>query len=256
MRRPIPAEIPATCLLLPSTQETCAASPNQCPQATGGSLMPVTTVQPLAAAMQPTWTKIRDVLAGESAVKAKDEDYLPRLPGQRKVAVAAEWIDLYDGYLARAVLLPFAGPLLARLTGMVFRKAPVFTVPAAIEPQLDNIALMAPAITAEGLAKITLRECITTGWGCLTVNWDELQRRPYQRHYLADNVVSWREELVAGQPQPTQIVLREYLDAIDSDDPFVLEAEEQYRVFQLVDGLAQVTLWRRPTEGADFVPDA
>src|SRR5512139_320705 len=218
--------------------------------------MPVNTPQPQSAAMQDTWTKIRDVLAGEAAVKAKDETYLPRLPGQRKVRVEGDWIDLYDGYLARAVLLPFAGPLVARLVGMVFRKAPVFTVPPAVEPHLENIGLTAPVTTAEGLAKNVLRECITTGWGAITVNWDEAQRRPYQRHYLADNVVSWREELVAGMPQPTQVVLREYLEAPDADDPFVLAAVEQYRAFQLVDGLAQVTLWRQPNETANFVADA
>lgn len=214
--------------------------------------MPVTTQQPIAAEMQETWTKIRDVLAGEDAVKEKAETYLPRLPGQRRLRINDEWVDLYEPYLDRAVLLPFAGPLVSRLLGMVFRRAPVFTVPAVAEAHLENIALTAPTTTAENLAKMAVRECLTTGLGAISVNWDEQQRRPYQRHYLAHNVVNWREELVGSVPTPTRIVLREYIEEEDDDDPFEVEAVEQYRVYTLVDGVAQVEVWRLESEAAQW----
>lgn len=216
--------------------------------------MPVTTQHPTAQEMQETWNRIRHVLAGEAAVKEKAETYLPRLPGQRRQRVNDEWIDLYDTYLDRAILLPFAGPLLARLVGMVFRKAPVFTVPDALRPHLENLTLTAPAITAEGLAKTTLRECVTTGFGALTVNWDERLRRPYQRHYLADNVINWREELVNGLPMPTRVVLREFVEETDDDDEFESEVDVQYRVYWLEDGRAQVQTWRMPSDGGQWEP--
>ena len=44
--------------------------------------MPVNTLHAEYEAMLPSWTRARDVLAGEDAVKAAGEKYLPRLDAQ------------------------------------------------------------------------------------------------------------------------------------------------------------------------------
>jgi len=214
--------------------------------------MPVDTVHKDVEAMCKTWETIDDLLEGQRAVQAKQTTYLPRLPGQRVVVYEGTVVDLYRKYLERAVLLPFISPLLSRLLGMIFRKAPVYQVPQSILPDMENITLEAPAVTAEGFAKKVVRENLTLGRGAIVVDWDNTNGRAYQRLYCADDVVNWAYALVGAQPVPRRIVLEEDVYEDVPGDPFAAEEIEQYRVLELVGdpspgyplGYLQHQLWR------------
>jgi hypothetical protein len=60
----------------------------------------------------PAWLRARDVLAGEDAVKAGGERYLPRLEAQTDGKYAADRARTVDGYL-----------------GLVFRRSPLVKMP-------------------------------------------------------------------------------------------------------------------------------
>src|SRR6202158_1280491 len=199
--------------------------------------MPVNTRHPDADAMLKRWTLIRDVLAGPAVVKSKKTDYLPRLPAQRLYSLEGVFIDEYLNYLERAVLVPFGSRVLNGLTGLVCRKAPIFTVPDEIKPMLVDITLHGE--TAEGFAKNCLRENLSVSFGGILVDWSGDQTgRPYMRLYEAESVTAWDFAVLDGRSLPRRIVLREFVREANPNDPFVDNSVEQYRVVELVGGPA------------------
>ena len=184
------------------------------------------------------WDAIRDVLCGERAVKAKEDTYLCRLPGQRPVqGPDGQAVDLYKKYLELAVLLPFAGPFLSRVIGIVFRKPPVFTMPnKELQADCKNITLEAPAVTEEAFAKSVFRENSTTGHGCIVVDYSDVAGRAYQRLYRAGSIGRVWWGMNGAVAEPVRVTLKEYLtdpDVTKADDPFAVEEIEQWRVIEL-----------------------
>ncbi len=216
--------------------------------------MPVDTPHPATALMRPEWMTVRDVLAGPRVVKAKDRAtrYLPRLPGHRLVPISNNisaaalqslppgaaigtggMIDEYDLYLDRAVLMSgFAERVLNGMVGMATRKPPVALVPTSVAPHLDNLTL--DGTTLAGLSKQLLSENISVSFGGILVDWSERWGRPYQRHYLAEDVLSWRMGYLDGQPVPTRVVLSEQVPTTDADDRWTEISVPQCRVLELV----------------------
>src|SRR5215471_3771737 len=70
--------------------------------------------------MAPQWSRARDVIAGEDAVKAAGERYLPRLDSQSE--------EEYAAYKARASFFGATARTLEEYLDLVFRRAPVTTV--------------------------------------------------------------------------------------------------------------------------------
>src|SRR3974390_3065808 len=66
------------------------------------------------------WARTRDVLAGEDAVKAAGEKYLPRLDSQND--------EEYAAYKARASFFGATARTLEEYLDLVFRRAPVVGV--------------------------------------------------------------------------------------------------------------------------------
>ena len=76
--------------------------------------MPVNSTHPDYDANLPAWLRARDVFAGEDAVKAGGEKYLPRLEDQSVVE--------YEAYRMRASFLNAAGRTCEGFAGLVFRR--------------------------------------------------------------------------------------------------------------------------------------
>src|SRR5512135_3053409 len=79
--------------------------------------MPVNSTHPDYDASLPAWSRARDVLAGEDAVKAAGEKYLPRLDSQSE--------EEYAAYKARASFFGATARTLEEYLDLVFRRAPV-----------------------------------------------------------------------------------------------------------------------------------
>jgi hypothetical protein len=82
------------------------------------------------------WARARDVLAGEHAVKAAGEKYLPRLDSQSE--------EEYSAYKARASFFGVTARTLEEYLDLVFRRAPVTSAHReALKASLKGICICA-----------------------------------------------------------------------------------------------------------------
>src|SRR3954471_23197395 len=83
--------------------------------------MPVNSTHPDYDAALPDWIRARDVLAGEDAVKAAGERYLPRLDSQSE--------EEYLAYRRRAAFFNATARTADGYIGLIFRRAPFVKIP-------------------------------------------------------------------------------------------------------------------------------
>ena len=84
--------------------------------------MPVNSTHPDCDAAATVWSRARDVLAGEDAVKAGGEKYLPRLDCQTDEEFAA--------YVKRASFFNASARTSEAYLGLMFRRPPFVKLPA------------------------------------------------------------------------------------------------------------------------------
>src|SRR5712691_10733333 len=83
--------------------------------------MSVDSTHPEYDAALPTWSRARDVLAGEDAVKAAGEKYLPRLDSQSD--------EEYVAYRRRAAFFNATVRTLDEYLDLIFRRSPLTSLP-------------------------------------------------------------------------------------------------------------------------------
>ena len=185
------------------------------------------------------WMRIRDVVAGEDAVKHKTVRYLPQLSGQTSTA--------YDGYISRAMFYNATGKTVEGLVGAVLQKPP-----HVMWPHDDAII---KDVTGDGMplntfAREVLDQVVTLGrYGVLTdapVNGGD----PYLSGYPAENIINWRTASIDGELRLTLVVLKE--DVPEVKEIFETEIVEQRRVLMLVPGERgfeyQVEIWQKSAQ--------
>lgn len=190
------------------------------------------------------WQRVRDVVAGEDAVKRAGQNYLPRLGGQN--------LSEYHGYLNRALFFGASGRTVQGLLGAIFRKSPMVQVPEHVKDQLDQI-------TADGqsfplFAKKVTAEILTMGrYGVLVDMAQSDGAVPYMVGYEAEQITQWRTQFVDGRHQLSLVVLGEMVEE-NGDDPFTANLVPQYRVLSLdEDGFYVQSIWRLGPKGKEFV---
>ena len=184
--------------------------------------MPLDSTHAEYEAERGRWRRIRDVLAGEDAVKAAGAAYLPRLAGQN----ASE----YDAYKARAEFHEASGRTLDGLTGAIFRKEPMVQIAEAFEDlqaDADGRGTPFPAF-----AKRAVHEVIGLGRYGVLVDVPSAGGDPFLAGYPAENIVNWRMTVVEGRPALGLVVLRETA-SVPAEDGFQSETIERYRVLSL-----------------------
>ena len=82
--------------------------------------MPVNSNHPEYDATLPAWVRARDVLAGEDAVKAAGEKYLPRLDSQSE--------QEFGNYVRRACFFGATARTLDEYLDLVFRRTPALAL--------------------------------------------------------------------------------------------------------------------------------
>jgi hypothetical protein len=195
--------------------------------------MPVNSLHPEYVEMLPVWSRARDVIAGEDAVKAAGEKYLPRLKEQSD----QEFAD----YRARASFFNATARTADGYVGQIFRRSPFIKLPEAGSAagralaEFNHDADML-GTTLSGYAKNILSEVIAVGRAGTLVDWEgEAERRVYVSMYAAENIINWRVERINGRNIPTLIVLHEPNGtATEGGDDFEQKGGEQIRVLRLV----------------------
>lgn len=176
------------------------------------------------------WRKMRDVLAGQRAVKAAGLLYLPALDSQND--------SQYAAYKARADFYPATQRTILGLLGMIFRKPTAYSVPDVLEAQVEEHRrdVTLSGVSLESFSFQTVGEMLAVGRGYVVVSYHAASNRPYWRLLRAEDVINWRTQRnpVTGDVEYTMIV---YLDtelAQDRDDPFEQQYEDVIRTMRLV----------------------
>ncbi len=220
--------------------------------------MPVNTTHPEYDANLSAWSRARDVIAGEDAVKSAGERYLPRLESQTD--------EEYDAYRARASFYNATARTADAFLGLVFRRPPFVKLPeklCAIGKGLAEFCNDADMLGTPlaSYAKNVVKEVVVVGRAGTLVDWEgENENRVYVSLYAVENILNWRVERINGRNVLTLVVLYEptggKVEPAQGEEDFGSKTREQIRVLKLVAGemnsenkrmsySCQVDLWQR-----------
>ncbi len=211
--------------------------------------MPVNSNHPDYDVSAADWLRARDVLAGEDAVKAGGEKYLPRLDSQTDEEFAA--------YVNRASFFNATARTSEAYQGLIFRRPPFVKLPEggsglgrAMEEFANDADMLGTSLTA--YAKMVVGDVIGLGRAGTLVDWEsEAEQRAYAVFYRAEQIINWRVERVNGRSVPTLVVLREVAEGASGSgqDDFEASPVEQIRVLRLLVGnegdvFCRVEVWQ------------
>jgi hypothetical protein len=159
------------------------------------------SMHPAYGAAAPQWSRARDVLAGEDAVKAAGEKYLPRLDSQND--------EEYAAYKARASFFGATARTLEEYLDLVFRRAPVVGVGEgkSLEPFVGDCDLW--GLDFVRYARRAISEVLSVGRGGSLVLWDESAKRPCVSFWRTEDIVNWTVERVGQTATLVQVALRD-----------------------------------------------
>ena len=159
------------------------------------------------------WSRARDVLAGEDAVKAAGEKYLPRLDSQTD--------EEYGAYRERASFLGATSHTLEEYLDLVFRRAPAMRLEACTKG-LQAFALDCDLWGMDFVryARRVVGEVLSVGRAGSLVLWDGACVRPWVSSWRAEDVLDWELERVGERSTLVRVVLQdgERLRALRVDD--------------------------------------
>jgi len=207
---------------------------------------------PLYDSMSDSWQSCRDCVAGQKAIHAAGERYLPKLTDQTT--------DDYQAYKTRAQFFNATWRTISALSGMIFRRPPVIDVAPSVEPYLDDVTMS--GISFHILAQRATLEVLTTGRLGILVDYPQqsvegmtladaqkLNLRPSMNTYPAESIINWRTGRVGNQNVLTLVVLTE--EAALEGNEFEHKTETRYRVLDLFNGAYRVRVFRIDDKGED-----
>ena len=187
-------------------------------------------------AMSDQWVKCRAVAAGQKAVHAAGELFLPKLKDQTA--------EDYKAYKLRASFFNASFRTISALSGLIFRKPPVVDVPESIEPMLEDVTMS--GIDFQIFAQQTAIEILTTGRigvlvdfpsqsteGMTQADAESQKIRPTMQKYQAESIINWKTARMGNETALSMVVLREDA-ALPAENEFKHKTEVRYRVLDLV----------------------
>ena len=185
--------------------------------------MPVDSPHVDYARHHAIWRRIRDVLAGQDAIHAAGERYLPRLKGQSEAD--------YSAYKSRGTFHDAASRTVDGFVGAIFRKPPSVDIPEPFAALADDVT--GSGVSLAAFATVAAREVIALGRYGILVDAPGAGGSAFAAGYTAESIVNWREERIDGRGRLTLLVLREVVAVPNAEDPYVSEAVERFRVLRL-----------------------
>lgn len=205
--------------------------------------MPVNSTHPDYDANLPAWLRARDVFAGEDAVKAAAEKYLPRIDSQNDKE--------YLAYKNRASFFNASARTADGYVGLIFRRDPTFKLPEtggvadALAEFVEDADMLGTSLSA--FSKKLVTEIINVGRAGTLIDWSGSgasrtgnpgqyeENRAYAVAYAAEDIINWHTERVNGRNVLTLLVLKEKVSKIETDE-YEPEEIQQLRVLKLVPG--------------------
>lgn len=174
---------------------------------------------------EPDWCTIRDVVAGQRAVQAKGDRYLPMLDTDNQ--------KVRESYVKRAQFFGATSRTMDGYMGSVFRKPPAFTVPPQLDPLVKNAD--GAGTIMEQFAKTLVSEVIQLNRAGVLLDLPPeapANAVPYLCMYRAEDIHDWRVEAVNDKQTLTMVVLAERDDAPD-ENGFGHSITDKRRVLRL-----------------------
>ena len=163
--------------------------------------MAVNSTHPDYEASALDWSRARDVLAGEDAIKAAGEKYLARLDSQTD--------SDFDAYCRRASFFNATSRTAEGYVGLIFRRAPFLKLPegrvhgtgsrahkprgltAALRQFADDADMLGSTLAA--YARDVAWEIMGVGRAGTLIDWEgEVENRAYASLYSAEQILNWR----------------------------------------------------------------
>ena len=206
--------------------------------------MPVTDTHPLYNATIKQSTLTSDVIAGDDAVKAKKERYVPKLSEQSQ--------EEYNSYLNRPVLKNYTARVLEGLLGLALSKEIQIGIPSSLNEIIKNISL--GDSTIHDLAQDCINNVMADGRVGLLVDMpaggattkaeaERINKRPYVALYPNASIINWKYSTINNKIKLSLVVLKESVSK-QSDDRFSNDTEVVYRVLSLDNGVYTVEVLR------------
>ena len=190
--------------------------------------------------MLPIWQQVDDTVAGDYAVKAKGQLYLPKPNSQDK---SPENSARYADYVFRAEFFNATGRTLNSMVGTVYRKPPTIDLPESMDFALSNIDGNGLGITQQ--SQYVTKEVLKKGRCGILVDYPQVEGsitkaraqsenlRPYAVVYEAQSIVNWITGRFGAITKLTTIVLTEEIERYSEN--FSTDTIKQYRVLMLDD---------------------
>lgn len=199
----------------------------------------VTFKRPELKKLFPIYELIRDVIAGEVAVKEKKDKYLPK---PNAADVSEENKERYKAYLARAVFYNVTRRTLLGLIGQVFMREPNIKIPKRLEALIGdatgtgiNINQLAKKAVADNLAfsraGIFVDYPATEEGGATIEDLENQKIRPTMFVYAPHEIINWRTIERGAKDVISLVVLFEKYPM--ADDGFEIKLAAQFRVLRL-----------------------
>ena len=198
----------------------------------------ITTPHPSYQSSLAPWSRVRDVLAGEDAVKTAGERYLPRVQSHSDTEYAA--------YQQRASFFNATARTAEGYVGLIFRRPPFIKIPEGktglashLQTFLEDCDLHGSSFSS--YAKSITAECVGVGRAGTLIDWDP-EGRAFAVTYRAEQILNWRVERINGRRVPTIITLKEWASPFGFHlqnqaanlNPFAVADVEQIRVLKLI----------------------
>lgn len=219
--------------------------------------MSVKDLNPLYKQFIIMWTRIRDCVAGQDAVQAKGEVYLPRLKDQTP--------DDYQAYVNRATFYNASGRTISGLNGMLHRKPPQMTVPGALDDDLNDVDMQGTPFQI--LVKEVTNEVLEVGRVGILIDFPKMVEseqpvtialaqslglRPTIQFYPTENIINWKTRRINNATVLSMVVLCEIQNI--TKDEFNDNIQTNYRVLDLDgEGLYRVRVFTIDEKGNDLL---
>jgi hypothetical protein len=162
--------------------------------------MPADSKHPEYDANLAAWSRARDVLAGEDAVKAAGRKYLPRLDGQSDAE--------YEAYKTRASFFGATSRTVEEYLELIFRKAPALEVGGSEKLQTFAGDCDGTGMELARYARLVVTEVLAVGRAGSLVTWDG-SGRPVVSLWKAENILDWAVVHVGERVVLSRVVLRD-----------------------------------------------
>lgn len=203
----------------------------------------------------PKWKRARDAMAGQDAVHAARQQYLPKLRDQED--------EDYSAYLKRAGFYNATWRTVSGLLGMLFRKPPGAELPAAVETfakdidmagmSLDTFARKA-ALEVIGLGRVGImvdHPAVENVSGISLAAAESQGMRPMLKCYKAETIINWKYARIRNFWMLSMVVLEETVE--EAENEFKAKSVMQWRVLDLDEaGAYRQRIFRKAVGVSDF----